>query len=412
MRSNTQDILIIGSGFAGLIAGIILKKSNFHVKIFEANPKREDLGDRITLFPNAIKVLRLAGVADQVINEGYVIEIGKMQDNSGRHMVNRSMGKKSIYGEPTVTCRRVKVHEILYKKALDIGVEIQHEKKLTDIIEDEHEVKLKFEDGSKYSGSLLIGCDGINSFVRRSILNYDFKPKYSGLMYFGGFVENQDLIKKLNLNHKTHYITIGPTNFFSYCYVDNPEKYKNPTLMWNCYLREPKRLTKAELGSLKLSQLIEKVNNAHKGWHYPIEDLILNSVKLSKGNISDVVEIDNWHKDRVIVIGDAAHAMNPFFGGQGAGTAMEDAYMLAKLIEKYNGDYKLVFPTLEKLRKPRTTKIARRARKNCEKSTVQYNDFTLKLRNIAFSLLTFLTPERKLNEFISFDVEKEINKII
>jgi 2-polyprenyl-6-methoxyphenol hydroxylase-like FAD-dependent oxidoreductase len=411
MKSNLKDILIVGNGFAGLIAGIILKKSNFPVKIFEANPKREDLGDRITLFPNAIKVLRLAGVADQVINEGYVIEIGKIKDNFGKHMINRSMGKKSAYGEPTVTCRRLKVHEILYKKAIDIGVEIYHEKKVIKIHEEENGVKLIFEDGSNYNGSLVIGCDGINSFVRKSILKNDFKPKYSGLMYFGGFVENQEFINKLDLKPKTHYISIGPTNFFSYCYVDNPEKYHNPTLMWNCYLREPNRLSKSELENIKLSQLIEKVYKAHKGWHSPIEELILNSIKISKGNISDVVEIDKWYKDRIIVIGDAAHAMNPFFGGQGAGTAMEDAYILAKLIEKYEGDYKIAFQTLEKLRKPRTTEIASRARKNCEKSTIEYNMTLLKLRNIAFSVLTYFTPEKILNKYISYDVEKELDKL-
>ena len=166
-----------------------------------------------------------------------------------------------------------------------------------------------------------------------------------------------------------------------------------------------------ELENLKLPDIINRVSQAHKGWHSPVEELILNSVRVVKGSISDVVEIDNWYKERIIVIGDAAHAMNPFFGGQGVGTAVEDAYILAKLIEKHDGDYKLAFPTLEKLRKARTTKIASRARKNCDRSTIQYSKLLLKLRNKAFSTLTFLTPERKLNEFISFDVEEEINKI-
>jgi 2-polyprenyl-6-methoxyphenol hydroxylase-like FAD-dependent oxidoreductase len=411
MTSDSNEILIVGSGFAGLIAGIMLKSANFQVKIFESNSRSQDLGDRITLFPNAMKVLRLVGVADHVINDGYVIEVGKIQDSLGKHMVNRSMGKKSIYGEPTITCRRVKVHEILYDKAIELGIDISNDKKVVGIKEDENGVQLQFENGSNYIGSLLIGCDGINSFVRKSILNKNFQPRYSGLMYFGGFVENQELIKKLDLNPKTHYISIGPTNFFSYCFVDNPETHEFPTLMWNCYLRQQKRLSSEELKNLKLADLIDRVYQAHKGWHSPVEELILNAVKVSKGSISDVVEIDNWYKERIIVIGDAAHAMNPFFGGQGAGTAMEDAYMLAKLIERYNGDYKLAFPTLEKVRKARTTLIASRARKNCEKSTVQYNKLLLKLRNKAFSILTFLTPEHKLNQFISYDVEKELSKV-
>jgi 2-polyprenyl-6-methoxyphenol hydroxylase-like FAD-dependent oxidoreductase len=408
---NKKEILIVGSGFSGLLAGIMLRKANIPVKIFEASPYRQDLGGVISLFPNSLKIFRYIGIADEIINCGLMVEGAKIQDNLGNHMVNRSLGNESIYGEPTITCKRTKAHEIIYKKAIELNIEIFHGKKVFEIKQFDNKVELYFEDGSNYNGSLLIGCDGINSIVRKSVLEYNFNPKYSGLMYFCGYVENQELIKKTILEPKTHIISIGPTNFFSYCLVDNPEKNQSPTLMWYCYLSQPNRLTKEELDNFKLTSVIEKVLNAHSDWHKPIEELILNSVDIVKGNISDVVEIDKWHNDRIIVIGDAAHAMNPFFGGQGVGTAIEDAYMLARLIEIYDGNYKIAFPKLEKLRKPRTTKIASKARKNCKRSIIKYNKFLLKLRNLSFSILTYFTPESKLNEFISYDVEYELKKI-
>ena len=125
---------------------------------------------------------------------------------------------------------------------------------------------------------------------------------------------------------------------------------------------------------------------------------------------SDIVEIESWSRGRIIVIGDAAHAMSPLLG-QGAGTAMEDAYALARLLEKFDGDYNLAFSELEKLRKPRTTLIAKRARKNSKRTIVEFNNFATKLRNKAFSLINYLTPEKYQNKIQLYDIEKELNKI-
>ena len=412
MSNSSKEILITGSGFAGLVAGITLKQSNISVKIFEGHKKRVKAGNRITLFPNGMKVLRQVGVADEVINSGFVIEIGEMKDHFGKHLVNRSMGKQSIYGEPTVTTRRAKVHEILYNKAKQLGIEIVYDKKVVEAKENNSGVELVFEDGSKYFGSLLIGCDGINSFIRRNVLKDDFQPKYAGLMYYGGFVSDQGFIKKLNLKPKTHYITVGPTNFFSYCFVDNPEVNKFPSLLWNCYLRQTEIVSSSELYNFNHEDIINKVHKAHIGWHSPIEKLILNSNKVIQNSISEVTEINNWFKGRMIVIGDAAHAQNPLFGGQGAGTALEDAYMLAKILKKYGDNYKLAFSTLENLRKPRTTMIGEKSRKNSKRSTVKYNKFLLMLRNKTYSIMANIMSEKQQNPYLSYDVEEELNKIV
>ena len=85
MSNISKEILISGSGFAGLVSGITLKQSNIPVKIFESHHNRVKDGNRITLFPNGMKVLRLVGVADEVINSGFVIETGEIKDHFGKH---------------------------------------------------------------------------------------------------------------------------------------------------------------------------------------------------------------------------------------------------------------------------------------------------------------------------------------
>tara|TARA_B110000971_G_C20039710_1_gene516986 strand:+ start:7936 stop:9171 length:1236 start_codon:yes stop_codon:yes gene_type:complete len=411
MTNCSEKVLITGSGFAGLITAITLKKSKISCKVFEADPAPVNSGDRITLFTNSMKLLRLVDVADEVIKNGFIVEIVKFQDHFGKHMVVRSMGKRSTYGEPTITIKRSKLHKILLNKAEELGLEISYGKKVVEVEDHKNYAKIIFEDGTNYSGSIVVGCDGINSIIRRSILNKNILPNYSGQIYFGGFVYDQELVKKLDLKSETVYATVGPTNFFSYCYLKNPEKKKDDAIHWNCFLNQPKRLSKDDLDKLSDKDVIVRVAETYKNWHEPVEKIIANTTEIWKTSLSDIVEIDSWFKGRLLVIGDAAHAMNPLLG-QGAGTAMEDGYAFAKLLKKYINDHNLAFSTLEKLRKNRTTFIARKARKNSKRTTFKFNKLIIKLRNKVFSIVTFLTPERKLNKIQLYDIEKELEKII
>ena len=411
MTNNSNEVLIVGSGFAGLITAITLKNSGISSKIFESNINHINSGDRITLFTNCMKVLNLAGVANEVINKGFILEGIEFQDHYGKHMVNRSMGLKSEYGMPTVTIKRSKLNEILLNKAKELGIEIFYDKKVIELEESENKVKIIFEDGTNYSGFLAIGCDGIYSTVRRSVLNKNLLPNYSGLIYFGGFIYNQKLIEKLKLKPKTVNVTVGPSHFFTYSYLNKPENKEEDAIHWNCFLRQPKRLRKDELDKLSEKDVIERVLEACNNWHEPVADIITGTNEVWKSSISDIVEIEKWYNGRILVIGDAAHAMNPLLG-QGAGTAMEDGYAVAKLLKKYDCNYNLAFPVIEKLRKNRTTFIARKARENSQRTTFKLNNLLIKLRNKAFSLITFLTPEKLLNKIQLYDIEKEVEKLL
>lgn len=409
MTNNTKEVFIVGSGFAGLITAITLKKKQIPFKLFEANNRSIDTGGSITLFPNSMKVLRLNGMADKVIESGVIMEVAKFQDNFGKNIINRSMGKSSTYGEPTITLRRSKLNNILLERAKELGIEICYGKKVIGLIESNNGVQLEFEDGILHEGAMVLGCDGINSFVRKSVLNKHITPNYTGLIYLGGFVDDQSLIRKLNLDANTQYISIGSTHFFAYSFIDNPEK-GDASILWYCYLNQPKRLSKIELNSIEDKDVVDRVLSVHKDWHNPINEIVQKTNDVCKASISDIVDLDNWYKGKILVLGDAAHAMNPL-SGQGAGTAMEDGYLIANLIHIHGADYKYAFKDFVKLRKERTSMIAKKARKSSKRTTIKLNKYIIMLRNKAFALLTFLTPEKILNKHLLYDVEVELNKI-
>jgi len=68
-----------------------------------------------------------------------------------------------------------------------------------------------------------------------------------------------------------------------------------------------------------------------------------------------------WHRDNVLVIGDAAHAPLPT-SEQGACQAIEDAWHLAELLEKHDGEIESVFQIFTKICLPKTTSITMGAR--------------------------------------------------
>jgi 2-polyprenyl-6-methoxyphenol hydroxylase-like FAD-dependent oxidoreductase len=69
--------------------------------------------------------------------------------------------------------------------------------------------------------------------------------------------------------------------------------------------------------------------------------LVLNIIentkaeKIIRNDISDLNRLEQWHKDKIVLVGDAAHATTPNMG-QGAGQGMEDAYYLANILAKHN----------------------------------------------------------------------------
>ena len=311
MKSEFENILIVGSGFAGLVLAISLHQKKIPFRFFEAMDTPSNIGGSITIFPNGMRIFRKLGIAEQVIDSGATITNAKFQDCSGRHLVNRSMGTKERYGEPTVTIRRTNVINILLNKVAELGIEIEYGKKLKSIAESEAQIELVFTDESSVLGKNVVGCDGINSVVRTHVLEKSILPNYSNLIYFAAFVTDQEFLQKIDLDSKTQYISVGPKSFFAYSIVDNPKMTKHPALLWYCYLNQDSRLSRKELNSINSQDLLKRASKVHEGWHILIKDIISKSESFCKAGVSDIVEITNWSRGRAIIIGDAAHAMNP-----------------------------------------------------------------------------------------------------
>lgn len=198
-------------------------------------------------------------------------------------------------------------------------------------------------------------------------------------------------------------ITVGPVGYFSYCNADNRDMAKaDSDLLWFCYLSQKKKLSKEELTAMTDADAMQRVLRAHQNWPQPISTLVQNSTSISIVSVSDIMGLKTWHKGRVVLVGDAAHAMNPI-NGQGASTSLEDAMLLAELLKQNPDQLTEVFEKFEAIRKPRVEKMVVKGRRSSQKSMIRVGRWGTWFRNIAFAMLTRLTSQRWADWVYNYD---------
>ena len=119
--------------------------------------------------------------------------------------------------------------------------------------------------------------------------------------------------------------TVGARLQFGYATVS----YPNVRWGWWSHLPQETEPTRAALQAISDDDMRARVMAAFRGWHEPIEALVATTATVMRTPIYDVPSLPTWHVGRVMLLGDAAHAMSPA-GGQGASLALEDAMMVGR----------------------------------------------------------------------------------
>ena len=110
------------------------------------------------------------------------------------------------------------------------------------------------------------------------------------------------------------------------------------------------------------------------------------------------IQMDNWSKGRITLIGDAGYCPS-LLSGKGSALAKVGAYILAGELKKANGDYTTAFEQYEKIFKPFMIK-KQKAAQSFAKSFVPKTNFGIWLRNTAFKLMSLpLISSLVLNQF-------------
>jgi 2-polyprenyl-6-methoxyphenol hydroxylase-like FAD-dependent oxidoreductase len=316
------EALIIGAGVAGPVTAMALQKAGIDSRIVEAYPlDRGDVGSYLSVSPNGLDALDVIGALPVVRQEGFAHRRNVLRGSSGRVLGDIAVGQELPDGTPSLTMKRTRLARRLAEEARRRGIVIEGGRRLRAAARDGDRVVATFDDGSTSTADVLIGADGVHSVVRRLIDPNAPEARYVGLTNFGG-ITPAAAVPAIDLEPETWQFVFGRRAFFG------AQRAPTGDVVWfvnaprDAIRREERATTSDETWQRWLTSLF-----AEDAW--PAADLIRSGrLELAGDSTYDLGHVPVWHRDRMIVIGDAAHAPAPS-SGQGASMAMEDGVVLA-----------------------------------------------------------------------------------
>ncbi|WP_299897272.1 FAD-dependent monooxygenase [uncultured Aquimarina sp.] len=333
---------IIGAGIGGLTTALAFERNGIDFQIFEQTPELLEVGAGIWLAPNALQVLDHLDILEEVQQKGNTIDritLGKadltsLSDNYQNYI-------KDIFGYTTVAIHRAKLQKLLFEK---IPENKKHLGKCFHSYEElsNGKIKVLFEDGSSIETDYLIGGDGIHSKVRKQLFPGS-KTRYSGQTCWRGIAD-------ISLDEEFHHRGIelwGNQIRFGISRISENKVY------WFAVAID-KQNEKDEADTKK--KLLSMFNDFH-----PIVSNLISATSqknIIRNDISDIKPLEIWHKNNILLIGDAGHATTPNMG-QGGAQAIEDAYYLSELISKNTN--KNIFEIFEQKRRKKVNQIVKQS---------------------------------------------------
>lgn len=379
-----MKVIIVGGGIGGLCTAIALQQQGNEVLVFERAKAIGEVGAGLTLWSNALKVLRKLGIADLVIAAGAKIERSKLLTSDGKVLSVAGIEHlEDRFGEPVIGIHRAALHEILIRSLKPNTLKLAMP--CVRFEQGQDKVTVYFENGEIESADLLIGADGIHSAIRKQMLP-NLRLRYSGCTAWRGVVETENEAA-LGLTSESW----GHGQRFGIVRVDNKRVY------WFATKNQP--AGEQASGDERKAKLLR----LFKDWHNPIRDLLewTPPEAILQNDLFDIPPFPSWTQENVTLLGDAAHPTTPNMG-QGACMAIESAYVLS-LCLKEQTEIKSALRRYEEKRHTRTAWITNTSWQIGKVAQLE-NPILCTLRNVAVKITPADLTQSNLRRAAGFDV--------
>jgi 2-polyprenyl-6-methoxyphenol hydroxylase-like FAD-dependent oxidoreductase len=354
--------LIFGAGPAGLVTALRLKQAlGIEPVVYEIRSEPTTLGGAVQLPPNGLRLIEQLGLSKAVLARGF--SSGRLQLHSmqGRVLADwdRTDGTRKAPDHGFLRILRNDLLHVLLEAVQDHGIVIHYSKSLTRVDETDADVIVTFSDGSIDSGDILLGCDGIHSAVRSLLIDPDAKPEYSGVANMFGLLPVS--AQELGIDPALH-ATITPHGLVAV----SPYTETADHLYWFFSRSVPipesgsrdgwEAVSKHEVDGFK-GTLLDILADATGEWNDKLRKIICDTDRVKFYPIYKMPPNCKWSSKRSLLLGDAAHAMQPHIG-QGTSMALEDAFYLSRVLEEPGRSLTEALQIYEAVRRPRVERIA------------------------------------------------------
>ncbi len=359
-----MKIDIIGAGIGGLTAAIALYKKGFDVRLFEQAKSIQPIGAGILLAHNAMQVYEKLGHRQEIENAGNPITSINLTDAKLKPLSSVDMSPfDEKFKVKNIAIHRGVLQKILIDNLPTSELHLGHQ--LEKLQKSNQGFSLEFQNGKKVESEILVGADGIHSELRKSLFPKSYIRNARQVCWRG---VTDFTLEPRYLNMLTE--AWGKTGRFGFVQISPNQVY------WyalKSYQKSPDELVLSEIGN-------------YFSDFDPVVNRIMTSTptaQINTAEIEDLSPIHQWHQDRACLLGDAAHAATPNMG-QGACQAIEDAYVLAHCLSKYN--VPSAFEEYQKHRIKKATQVVRDSWRIGKMAHIS-NPELVTLRNVIIRLL-------------------------
>ena len=297
-------VLVVGAGIGGLACAVALSRRGIDTQVVERAGEWEQAGTGLYLPANAVRALGELGVAAAVGARASRVRRQHFLDHRGRPLAEIDVDRFWSDVGPCVALHRAALHEVLREAAAGVPVALGTS---VAAVEDGDTPRISLPDGSQRSYDLVVGADGVHSTVRGSMPGSHparSVGQASWRFVVDGVAELTDWRVMLARGRAFLTVALGAGSVYCYADVDARDAPASAGDDWRTLFddfAEP------------VPRLLERSGEAH---HAPIEEVVPPV----------------WRGQRVVLVGDAAHASSPNMA-QGAAMALEDALVLAHQLQ-------------------------------------------------------------------------------
>jgi len=332
-----MDILISGAGIAGLTTAYWLRRYGFSPTIIERAPSLVTGGYKIDVRGTALDVLRRMGVHDAVVALSTQMQGALLVDREG-NVINRMTGDE--FGHRVgadLEIARGTLCEILMARTTDIDVIFGDV--VASLTQSDDSAEVTFRDGNARTFDLVIGADGVHSNIRRQV----FGDESQYLRYLGMYLCVYSVPNYLHLDRmEVQYSEIGRI-----------------AAIWST---RDDADAKACFGFAAGDRQIDLHDRAQQeaalrtvyagiGWEVPRLLELMPQASDWYFDIAAQVDMAEWARGRVVLVGDAAYCASPM-SGQGSSLALIGAYVLAGELAAAGGDHQTAFAVYDRVMRP------------------------------------------------------------
>ncbi|MCD2193838.1 FAD-dependent monooxygenase [Actinomycetospora endophytica] len=348
----TPRVAVVGAGIGGLTLGIALQRAGVTVDLYEQADELREVGAAVALSANGTRELYRLGVGEAI--DAVSTQPTELIYRDGRTAERIAAHTGGADYRARFDAPYWGIHRVDLQQTLAAAVDPEHlhlGRPVTGVTEDG---TITFDDGSTETADVVVGADGVHSVVRDAVAGPGHGPVYSGTSAFRGLVNRSDLPSLPD--PLAIQFWAGPHAHLLH-YPMGGEKRDHDTVNFFAVLCGPERW---EGGNVSVPE--GELLDGFAGWHPAVREMLAAVAQSPRWPLLSQPPLSRWTRGRVVLIGDACHAMLPHHG-QGANQSIEDAVVLADLLADggAGGDLTAALAAYPRHRRARARAVARSA---------------------------------------------------